>query len=229
MKNLKTILFLLATILSSCEPEMLEIPNKDTEEIEPKPKPSLVTAPYIEWQAQEPSCIPLVPILIDTSARWRGSDELYEGLAEYGKGKAVVRNNNYDWRCSAAAGKYGDKLSIVLRTFHSPDSPTYQIEEILFVAAVDSERCVRLDAPGIRQYNSTQAYVNYGVSAGDVSVGDYELLESTNNLLEITELDTINHRLSGKFMVALELESGSSTLPDTVRFVNGSFSCELFN
>jgi hypothetical protein len=61
----------------------------------------------------------------------------------------------------------------------------------------------------------------------DVTIGYYIITDSTNNFVNITEVDTVANFLKGNFNVRLTLEERLSNLtPDTLR-VKGSFSGKI--
>jgi hypothetical protein len=66
------------------------------------------------------------------------------------------------------------------------------------------------------------------IECGDVLDGVFDVCETENNFIEITELDKINKYISGNFQITFIQDTVSKPykphLPDTIRFTNVVFS-----
>lgn len=224
--NYSHLFLLLLFILSGCAKEvpLSPIASIATQEIS--------TEPYIDY-SNEVSCIPVQSIELDTTVQWLLGEfgNPYQGRQEHGWGRAELVPFNYEWNASAKAFDRGNKIVVGLETFKSEEIYYYFIELFTFEILKDAERCVPLYERIVTSTPALTSSAQYHIGSGDVIHYSYNPDENYPNTLEVLELDTINKRIVCKFNVKMINERPSifPENPDTIRFVNGRFECDIIN
>lgn len=217
---MKNIIFFLTTLFlsASCTKETPLFLSKD-----------FTPEPYIE-QSFEASCIPFIPIEIDTSVKWLDRPENpYQGRQEHGWARAEVKDYNYEWNASVRAFYFNDDIEIAIETFRSEAADYAFVERLYFKISLDANRCTSLINPASPYPNARASNAAYNIGDWDVNYWDYLPDERYSNQLEIIELDTINNQIKGRFdlQVVIEHPSGYAEIPDTIHFANGVFECDI--
>lgn len=220
MKNI--LLFLVIIYCStSCTNEKIETPYFFNEKF--------ASEPYIEHPL-EASCIPFIPIEIDTSVKWLAFPiNPYQGRQEYGWARAEVKHNGYKWNASASAIDHGNEVWMTLQTFKSEIDDHAFVEMINFKVLKDVDRCSNLVARSVASLSKTTSTTSYIIGDWDVLYYSYLPDQNYVGVLEIIEFDTINNRMKGRFdlQVVIDHPSGYEEIPDTIHFANGVFECDI--
>lgn len=189
----------------------------------------LASEPYME-QPLEATCIPLIPIEVDTSIQWLGYQENpYQGRREHGWARAEVERFNYEWNASAKAYYFNGNIEIGIETFRNEEDYYAFVERIIFKVSRQVDRCTAIVASSTDYPSSSSSNASYVIGDWDVTHFRYHPDENHQGVLEIMELDTINNRIKGKFdlQVILDHVSLYEELPDTIHFANGVFECDI--
>lgn len=180
-------------------------------------------APSVE--EKEISCIPQLEIPLGDSLYYF---EHWAGEQEFGFVTAI--RDSLKWEADAKAFfVYDSTLVISGRTFFSKEEPTRTIEEFSIRTNIDSG-CFSV-SPRLFGSNTDQKlpYARYNTVDLDIFINQYTLLEEADNKLELIKIDTINNKVEGKFMLTFLRNETTRPQrgPDTLRFHNGYFKCQI--
>ena len=211
---------LVVLILSGCSKENIsETANDDNFNIE-----------EVTEEMGTDDCVPILPIEIDTSYLWFGLEERpFKGRQEYGKAQMVEKSTAHFWEGSARAKRYSEEIRIRLESVKSEEIYYSFIDALTFSIHVDSQPCTSYTEEKTDPLTVDKTFAGFRHGDGDVTFSRYTVIEDESTRFEIVELDTINQRVSGNFNLKLlnERPHPSPFIPDTLHFVNGSFSCEI--
>lgn len=135
--------------------------------------------------------------------------------------------NGVPWEASPYA-RYGigdsSYLGINLTTYSDWGSLR---ENLNFGAIMYSEANLQAFILGDAQiaYDEGKAYAYYFMleQDGDVLAESYDVDTTAQNYIELTEIDTANHRIKGRFSVCYLRNSDRDTYPERVCFTDGEF------
>lgn len=219
-------LMLLFLCVLGCSQENI-LPPPENDDDETPQEIDLSPQPYIEQSAS--LCIPQSPIDIkDTSVfiQYCNGNRMH--------GTAVAFREDYIWEAPTVAGYRWhdkDKITISMQKYDCEFASVGK-ERLFFVVPTNYNNCIQLNAPSSREISSNSGYVRFRYGDGDVTYEKLFTKPDAYNRLEIIELDTINWKISGRFMLTVE-HQGDEPFdsdyygPSTFSFTNGYFSCDL--
>jgi len=147
-------------------------------------------------------------------------------------GSAYAIKNNISWNADCISGYSNQQPGEIFITMRVYSTEGFKRETLHIGRIIPSTGIYEVEKPIA---DSTNIVLNnnwsiFATSIDDGDVGDkfYNVLESEDNTLEITEINLEQMKVSGKFNISFIREvSDSLTIVDTLRFVGGEFEAEI--
>lgn len=172
---------------------------------------------HTSTEEKDTSCVPQSEIPLGDSLFNRST---YQGDQQFGIATAI--RDSLEWEASSKAffdPEFG--TSVFISTVFSKE------EELRLYDCL----AINFDSKGecFDSNNDSDFRVRYSIKDMDVTLDNYDLMMNANNVVEVIQLDTIQKMVEGKFMLTF-LRVKSNRLqegPDTLRFHNGYFKCQI--
>lgn len=216
---MKKILFYLFIFLASCGKETIQTPN-NTEMGE------ITDTTTVEMI--DTTCVPLVDIPLGDSLYYL---DYWKGEQEFGFATAI--KDSLDWEADARAVIIKDSMILLfVKTLYSQEQ-SHRTREIFSMELPIEMGCFSVN-PDLSGSNNNEDEkipdANYDIVDLDVFVNQYTLSEDNIiNKVELINVDTTTKAIEGKFMLTfLRNETDAPQCgPDTLRFYNGYFKCQI--